>query len=155
MANLGNFNANDFIEEEKDFSPIPAGDYPVMVESTEMKTTKAGTGKYVSAKIIVLDGKSKGRVLFTNFNIENPNPEAAKIGRSQLANLVKACGLESIVDTSQLHSKPIIARVTIKPASGGYDASNEIKRFFPIAPVEPVDPEVVTVPSLAGKKPWE
>ncbi|MFO7900232.1 MAG: DUF669 domain-containing protein [Planctomycetota bacterium] len=60
MANLNGFNARE-VEPEVGFEPIPAGKYLAIITGSEMKDTKAGTGRYLELTFEVIEGKHKGR----------------------------------------------------------------------------------------------
>lgn len=152
MATI-NFNANDVPESENNFDLLPPGDYKMIVTESTIKATKAGTGEYVAVKVQIVDGDKKGRTIFSNLNIKNPNPTAEGIGRRELADLTKAVGLVTLSDTAQLHGKPFVGRVGIEPAKDGFDASNRIKKWLPLN--QPSTPEIITMPTAGGVKPWE
>ena len=55
------FNADEVEVVDDDFSPLPPGNYPVIVESSEFKETRAGNGKFLLLQLMVIDGKGKNR----------------------------------------------------------------------------------------------
>lgn len=114
------------------FEPIPPGKYPVEIVASELLQTKAGDGQYLKFTFSILDGEYAGRYIWSNINIDNPSPKAVEIAEHELASIIKACGLESIEETEELHGIPIMGRVKIKPAQGPYEASNTISGFKPI-----------------------
>jgi hypothetical protein len=63
---------------------LPAGAYDVAATNAEVKETKNGTGKYIQVEFKVKSGEHEGRKLWTNFNVENSNPQAVTIGLGQL-----------------------------------------------------------------------
>ena len=101
----------------------------------------------------------KGRLLWDNITIENPNQKAVEIGLRQYRRLHEALGLESTTRTEELHSKPVVLRV-------GLDRNdkerNNIKGYKaygatpppaqPVATATPSTPNPVS-PS-AGDTPW-
>lgn len=128
MANLGgNFNANEY-EPMQDFSPLPAGEYVVVMTDSEVKATKDGTNQYLNCKFEVIDGEKKGRLLFSRLNLWHQGT-AGDIARRELATIGKACGVMNASDSSEFHNKPMVAVVAIRPAKDGYPASNEIKNY--------------------------
>jgi hypothetical protein len=129
MSTLDGFNANE--HDDPGFDPIPEGNYLLIVESSEMKPTKAGTGTGINLKFQVVDGEHKGRGFFKWINYKNPNETAQKIGRAELAMLCRACNKPQPKDTMELHNIPFAAHVVVKPAKGEYDASNDIKKAVP------------------------
>ena len=111
MADLTGVNYTDY--EETSFEPIPEGQYVVILESSDLKTTKAGDGQYLKCSFQVIDGDYKGRKVVMNMNIENKNDTARNIGRSQLNALCKAANVLNPSDSCQLHDIPVIAKVKV------------------------------------------
>jgi hypothetical protein len=131
MAQLPDvFNAKDN-EKMGGFEPIPAAWYLAEVTKSEMKATKAGTGKYLTCQIKVLEGEYKNRYLFNLLNLINPSQTAVEIAQKELASMCEACGLDEIEDSTELHGIAMAVRVIIKPADAKYPAKNEIKDYKP------------------------
>lgn len=129
MAQLPSvFNAKEN-EKMGGFEPIPAAWYLLEIAKTEMKDTRAGTGKYLSIQFKVLEGEYAGRYLFGLLNLVNHNPVAVEIAQKELASICEACGIDELEDSTELHGIPIAGRVVIKEASGGYPPKNEIKAY--------------------------
>lgn len=127
MAELkGGFDSNQ--HDDPGFEPLPEGDYLMIVESSELKPTKAGTGSGINMKLQVIDGPCKGRTMFWWLNYNNPNETAQRIGRSELASLCRAVNILNPKDTMELHNIPFRAHVVVTPAKDGYDAGNKIKK---------------------------
>jgi len=129
MANLA-FNTAG-VDTSDNFSPIPAGDYNVMVVESDILDTKAGTGTYIKLQMKVLDGPHANRVLFHNIPVTNPNQTAVEIGQKHLAQLCQAAGLAAIADTQDLHNKPVTAKVKVKK-DPEYGDSNEVLSYKPV-----------------------
>ena len=127
MASLGDFNANDHQTEEREFLPIPEGQYMAEIESSEMRRTKAGNGEYLQLRFVILGGEYQGRKLWSRLNIENPNTITKKIARGELASICRAANVLVPADSSELHGKPMIITVKIRSGEGG--AANEIKNY--------------------------
>lgn len=123
------FNADDVEVVDEDFSPLPQGDYPVIVEDSEFRETKAGDGNYLFLQLSVIDGHGKNRKLFDRLNLDNPNPQAVEISKKQLASLCRAVGKQKISDSGELHDIPVVATVSIRKGSNGYEDSNDIKGY--------------------------
>ena len=147
------------------FDPIPAGDYPVIITESETKLTKDGSGQYLQLKLEIQDGEFRGRILFDRLNLWNNNAQAKEIAHRQLSQIAHAVGVLQVADSEQLHFKPLIASVKLRAASGGYDASNEVKGYKKPAgaPVQqgqpfaaPRAPAAPTAPGGfgAGGQPW-
>lgn len=127
MAQL-NFDATNVAPDEgRDFAALPAGDYPVLIEASEVKETKKGTGFYLELTHQVIDGPHKGRKLFDTITMTNRNSaDAERIGRGQLSALCHAVGILRVQDSAELHNRPYLATVKIEPAKGEYAARNKV-----------------------------
>jgi hypothetical protein len=132
MALLKNTFQTDEVEDSS-YEPVPAGDYTMRITKSEIKTTKAGNGEYISLQMEILDeGAYHGRVIYDNLNIVNPNEMAVKIARATLKQICEAVGVKELEDTNELHGTPFIGRVKINPAKGDYDASNGVAKYLPL-----------------------
>ena len=158
MADLGGFDATK-IAPQGDRTPLPAGDYKVVIEKSEKKPTKKGTGHLLELVLKVVDGEHSGRMVWERLNIWNPSQDAAKIAASTLSAICHATGVMKPNASEQLHNIPMIASVVVeerKDAKGEF--SNKIKAYKRIGAREVAKnlqvPE--TVPSSqADKAPWE
>lgn len=99
-----------------DRSPIPPGPYTAHVIASEVKDTRAGTGKYVALTWEILDGQHAGRRIFQNCNIINPNPTAESIGRRVLKAIATAANVERVEKSSLLHNIPMNVKVKVRPS---------------------------------------
>ncbi len=126
----GGFDADD--HPDTGYDPIPAGDYEAMAVGMEVKDTKKRDGKYIKAEFEVVSGEFKGRKVFTNFNIQNPNQTAEEIGKKQFGALCSAVGNKRPNRTEELCNIPLVITVTIRK-SDEYGDQNEVKRCKPIA----------------------
>lgn len=102
---------------------IPPCKPPCLIESAEVKQTKAGTGHYIALVLIVLDGPYKNRKLFVNINIDNPSEKCVEIGRATLASLWKALGLVAVKSTDQVLNQVVVPHVRVK------DGQNVVNTF--------------------------
>lgn len=127
MAKL-NFNASS-VEPTVSFQPVPDGWYNVMITESEMKPTKDGSGAYLELGMKILDGDHAGRMLYDRLNIQNKNPVAVEIAYRTLSAICHVTGVLQLQDSQQLHGIPFQAKVVVRPASNGYDASNDIKGY--------------------------
>lgn len=139
------------------YEPIPKGIYKMIFTSAEIADTKRGGGKVLKATASIADGEFEGRLIFTNFNIQNPNPIAHEIGRGQLSSAGKAMGLPVSLggsyipnDENQLLDRPFYAKVDIAGASAQYAARNEIKAYFSEPPKGKVAEPKKVVTSAKG-----
>lgn len=119
-------------EEMSDFSPIPKGVYVSQIMSSELKRTAAGNGQYIKLEFEVMQGEYRGRKIWTNLNIVNPNPQAVQIAQKELTSICKAVGKHVIKDTQELHGIPFNLTVSIKPAKGDYAEGNKTSGYAPL-----------------------
>ena len=166
MASL-NFNAEDIdvSDQRTTYDVIPEDHYKAVIIESEMKQTKAGTGAYLNLKFEVIESQYAGKWIFARLNLENKSTQTVEIAQKELANICRAIGKKAIVDSEELHHKPMTIKVVIAPPRGGWDESNEIKAYSPanapaaVATLPAPAVETTTAPSpapaAAGKKPWE
>ena len=156
---MGNLNLNtDEIEysDGGDFEPLPAGVYSLTVKDSEVKETKAGTGNYAAFVFEVLEGDSKGRLIFQNLNINNPNAQCQEIGRSEFKRLAEACGVTGqVADTSELTGKIFAGKVKIEISKDPqYGDRNKVSKFMDIDGA--VDtPPLTSAATPATKPAWK
>ena len=81
-----NFNAAE-VSTESQFSPVPNGDYPVIITESEMKPTKNGAGQYLQLVLEVIEGPYKGRKVWERLNIVNSNQTAVEIAQRSLSQI--------------------------------------------------------------------
>jgi hypothetical protein len=125
-----NFNAQT-VAPSTAFEPLPAGWYNVKIVESETKPVAAAgkTGSYLALTLEVLDGTYIGRKIFLNLNLENENPVAVKIAYEQLSAICYVTGQIQCERSEQLHGIPFQAKLTVRDAANGYDASNNVKGF--------------------------
>lgn len=146
-------------DQRGNYDPIPAGWYTVIVDESELRTNKAGTGQYVWMAFRVIDGEYNGRKVFHRFNTLNSNPTAQEIGHRELSRLTAAVGLGGFQDTQELHGKPLGIKVKIrKDLTGNFADDNEITAFRPVggeaAPAVPAAPAAAPAWAAAPQQPW-
>ena len=144
------------------YDPIPEGEYVLKALDAEEKTTSKGDGSYIKVKFEVAKGEYSGRLLWQNFNINNPSEKAQRIGRQQLVAWAAACGKPDADDTDKLLDKPFRADVTIVKGTGGYSDSNRIKAFLfdqEAAPAKaapkPAAKPAAAAPAAKSANPWD
>jgi len=128
MAELNNFNAHD-VDPAVEFEAIPAGKYLAVITQSEMKPTKSQNGSYLELVFEVIEGECKGRLLWSRLNLENPNPLAVKIARSELSAICRAVGVMTPRDSIELHNLPLVVSVKCKKREDTGEIANEIKGY--------------------------
>lgn len=128
MAEL-NFNGAN-AEAMDDYSVVPAGVYNSQIVKSDIVPTKKKDGTLLKLQYKIIDGKFKGRTIFGQYNLTNPNEQAVQISKTQIKTLCDAIGKpDGFSDTTQLHNIPLQIKIAVKPASGPYAESNEIKFY--------------------------
>ncbi len=159
MNNLSayNFNAEE-VEPSSSFDPIPAGWYQAIISNSEMKATRDGYGEYLSLTLQIIEGQHENRLVFARLNLKNANDKAVDIARKDLAAICRAVGVMSPQASEQLHDIPLMIKVKVRPASGEYEASNDIGGYKAVegANLTPAPKTQTPVaPSTPAKKPWQ
>lgn len=149
---LTGFNADDFQTDQRDFSPLPAGEYLAVVTASTEKENRARTGSYLELTFQVIDGEHKGRQLWERLNLNNPNQTAVRIANQQLAGICKAIGIITPDDSSELHDQPMVINVGHRKRPDNGEITNEIKEYKREGAAPPVQ-EAPQQPA-PGKPPW-
>lgn len=152
MAEL-NFNAAE-VEPSTGFDLLPAGDYVAVINSSEMKTNKAGTGRFLQLEFEVIEGDFNGRKLWTNLNLENPNQDAVKIARADLSAICRAVNVMVLRDSVELHNIPLIITVAQKKDKNTGDMRNVINKYLAKQGFAPNAQPAYKQPSTPAKAPW-
>ena len=108
---------------------IPNDWYIAQIVKSEMKATKDKKGQYLALSFKVMEGKYKGRMLFTNLNLVNKNDTTVRIAESDLKAMCEACGIDKLEDSVDLHGIPMGVKAVIVEASNNWPAKNELKGF--------------------------
>lgn len=133
------FNVNEAKSDQ--FELLPPGKYVLIVDETEVKSTKDNTGKYIKLKLRVIEGHGENRILFHNLNFQNKSEKAQNIGRAQMKSLAIACGLkpENVRNATDYIGYKLMAAVKIKKDEE-YGDQNRITGFYPLqSPHEMLD----------------
>ena len=73
-----------------------------------------------------------GRKVWTNLNLQNPNPKAVEIAYQTLASICDAINHNgNVKDSQELHGKPLQIKVTVKD-DPQYGPGNEVKGYSKI-----------------------
>lgn len=125
MATL-NFDATS-VEPNSGFEVLPAGWYNAMIDESEMKPTKDGSGAYLNLRYSIMGGRHNGQKVFQRLNLRNANPTAQEIAYKQLSAICHAIGLMQVQDSTQLHGQPLKIKLKVrKDQTGQYEDTNEI-----------------------------
>lgn len=121
---LNGFDANN-VEPNAPREPVPAGWYKAVITSSEEKPTKAQTGSYLQMGIEIIEGDHAGRKVTERLNLNNPNSTAVEIAQRTLSSICRATGVMTPRQSDDLHDKPMMVKVKVKPGDASYGPSNE------------------------------
>ncbi len=172
MAKLPKAFSTEGQPELGDFEAIPRGKYVAQIIDSEMMDTRAEDGQYLNLQFQILEGDFRGRSVWARLNLDNPTAMAVEIAYKHLTSICKAIGIVDMGDDSEvLHGKPMVIKVTVKPPTAQYEASNEVKGYEPYTGEAPVpipksdgqaDSSTLTQTASAGAKsggmkrrPWD
>ena len=136
------FDDQSIPESKGSSEALPAGKYILQLEHTEQMLTKSATGILLKCRFAIVDGPYKDQLVFSQYNIKNPNKQAVEIGISELKALAAACKREWDAvreDTDVMAFIPFTATLgfekeTINPATKRpYPPRNRILRYAPYA----------------------
>ena len=127
MANLRGFDATT-VEGSTEYPLLPSGRYSAALTHSEMKATRSNNGAYLELVFEIIEGECKGRKVWARLNLDNPNPLAVKIARSELSALCRAVGVLTPKDSTELHDLPLLITVKQKTGKDG-SIRNEIKGY--------------------------
>ena len=156
MATI-NFNANE-VEPSSYFDAIPAGKYLAVITHSDKITTKDNKGHFLLLEFEIVEGDYKNRKLWARLNMNNPNSEAVRIARADLAAICHAVNVMQPRDTIELHNLPLTIVVKCRKNQDD-EIVNEIKGYAPKASLSGAvsATPATTAPSTASgnsQPPW-
>lgn len=108
MANLGQTFDPNSAEKRSGYDVITGWVPAQVIESDVMETKNGGVGLKLTFEVI--EGPHERRKVWGFINVQNPSPEAQRIGQSELRELCEAVGLGPITDSEVLHFKPLMLK---------------------------------------------
>jgi hypothetical protein len=140
---------------------LPAGKYRAQIVESEMRVTKNGMGQFLWLMLDILEGEYKGRKIFDQLNLVNPNPTTVEIAQRTLSAICHATGKMHVSDSEELHLIPMTIQVKIRPPKNGYSESNAIA-YLPTergavaraAKPTPAAPATPAAPPKMASAPW-
>ena len=152
MAQMNYALDTNLVEEDRP-KIVPAGNYTAIIESSEMKPTKDGNGRYLSLIWKIVDGNFKGRCAFELLNLENRNATAVEIAKRSLNSIMIASGIDNLTDSTQLHNKPMLVKIEVKTDPAGVWAPQNVVKKHSALSGSALAPSQGS--EEAGKSPWE
>mgnify|MGYP003633745614 FL=1 len=146
---FGQYGVDLATVEVKDYSGLPVGSFPMVIESYEEKKSDDGTSRiYFMAAMTVFEGASKDQKHNEFFDVVNTgNPIVAEIGIESIKKLAIACGKPNAASFEELINIPF---VSIRKKKGEYTNTVAYDQYVAGAPLaQPT--EQAAAPSWAAK----
>lgn len=118
MVAIKPFTPTKHTPTERDNVPNspPEGWSAVLSEGVEKNSASTPGASYVALTFDITEGPHKGRKVWHNLNLNNPNADAVKFALDDLYHLCMACGVTTEVnDTAQLLRLPLRIVTKLKP----------------------------------------
>lgn len=132
MAAIKPFNPGAHKPTER--TPVPnsppEGWPAILTEGVEKPTASTPGATYHALTFEITDGEHKGRKVFHNLNLNNPNPQAVQFAQDDLYYLCQACNFtQELHDTEQLKRLPlrIVTRLKERKPKPGQQATGEMQ----------------------------
>lgn len=147
-----NFNANE-VAPQQEMKPLPEGEYKMAITASENKATASGNGSYLALTLDVLDGEYKGRKVWSNLNLNNPNATAVEIAKAELSAICHAVGVMTPKDSAELHNRPMIVSIKVKKRKDTGELRSEVAGYKSLTKAAESKQQQ---PAMAGggKAPW-
>lgn len=131
--------ALDFVpaEVKRTNDIVPAGDYLVEVETIKAKANGDEDIVNFCPTLVIVEGQYEGRKIFARHcgKTTRTGEKAEKmlqIGKAQLGELARACGVAD-ANLRPCIGQRVIAKVAVRKGSNGYEDSNQVNGYKPVA----------------------
>jgi uncharacterized protein DUF669 len=108
---LNGFDANQEQEWKGGGGMLPEGEYIAVIDRSDEKPNKKGTGMVLELEFQVIEGQHAGATVRNWLSLQNPEPKTVQIARAELAAICKAVGVLKPYSTRQLHDIPLVIRI--------------------------------------------
>lgn len=139
---------------------LPPGRYSAQIVNSEMRPTRAGNGQYLWLELDVLEGPHRGRKLWDQLNLVNPNPQTVEIAQRTLSAICHAVGQMQVSDSEALHFRPLQITVAVEVDSRDkhkppheQGKQNRVKGYAQIGGAAPARPTPGSVPTRSPAPP--
>jgi hypothetical protein len=140
---MARIDANlEHYEEQTDFSPIPPGEYLVVVSDSAVRESKNGNMMAEFVFTVQTPAEYRNRRIWDRFVLGND------VAMSRLKTLAKVVGHKNpnfIRDTEELHGGVFVAKVKIDEKAG-YDPKNVVTSFKSAESFSAAQPKPFTQP---------
>lgn len=133
MSILDALDLHDVDPESGGYDPLPKGDYEMIIVDIEQKENSKGTGELIAVELQIPDDAEEyaGRKVFLNYTVKHENQKAVNIGKARVKALILATKNHAPATLDELIGETVKVTLKVKPAQGDYEASNDVKKFYP------------------------
>lgn len=125
MSFFNNDTAYDPCKVAKTYAPIPEGEYDLIIEKCEGKTSKAGN-RMLSLKFRIDGGEYDGRFLFENILMDHEKPSVVEMNTAKLHGMMGLTGVHVPKEPSDFEGKTMRTKVVVKQDKGSGQMKNEV-----------------------------
>ena len=94
---------------------LPAGEYVLLCEKSEVKETNAKNGEYLNLKFVVAFGEHAGRPVWDIFTLKSQSSKAVGIGALKMRSIVRAMELDiNDIDSDDFVGRTVVADIEME-----------------------------------------
>jgi hypothetical protein len=119
---------------KKSSNIFKAGDYRFVVETMKIEMNGTDTIKNLNVRLCFVGGEYDGKKLFARHPVGTTRTDegmktAVGMGLDRVKELGTACGVSGS-NLAPCIGQEVIGRITISPAKGNFDESNDVKKYL-------------------------
>ena len=122
---------------KKSSNVYPKGRYRVVVETLKLEWNTAETIKNLNVRLCFVGGPLDGKKVFARHPVATTRTDdgmktAVGMGLDRVKELGEACGVSGS-NLAPCIGKEIDIELGVTPAKGGYDESNDVKKYYAVS----------------------
>src|SRR5438045_350563 len=127
--------------EAGDVKPVPAGNYEVIIEKAELKTSSNTGREYWAVTLVITSGPHARRRLFNNFVLSTDNPNALRAFFINMQNLgidqaqIMALGSDTSALTPLLPGRRALVTTSLREYAGSMRENVDRVAKHPAGPI--------------------
>ena len=121
---------SDTVAPSAPFTPIPSGDYDLVIIESDVERNAKDTGDNLKLTIEIASGEFQGRKIFETLCITHEKADTQRIAQATLSSICRAVGVPRVRSSEELHGKVFRGKVGIQKGKDGYDDRNKVKEYY-------------------------